>query len=157
MNSEKEMLEQMKNDLDKERYHTIQNQLEDLQSEYDAISEAKDRAFGEDKLNNIDKEIQKTNELIDKQKEYIDAISADLPVDKAVMDAYYKNLIGGTIQYDERGNISNYDQIYNFITSMREEKYNEYIAAISNFLKSEKVYPFSAECFVDTIITEVLK
>ena len=52
---------------------------------------------------------------------------------------------------------SNYDQIYNFITSMREEKYNEYITAISNFLKSEKVYPFSAECFVDTIITEVLK
>ena len=110
-----------KNDLDKERYHTIQNQLEDLQSEYDAISEAKDRAFGEDKLNNIDKEIQKTNELIDKQKEYIDAISADLPVDKAVMDAYYKNLIGGTIQYDERGNISNYDQIQDAMFA----KYNQ--------------------------------
>lgn len=117
-----------KNDSDKERYHTLQNQLEDLQSEYDAISEAKDKAFGEDKLNNIDKEIQKTNELIDKQKEYIDAISTNLPIDKAVMDAYYKDLIGGTIEYDERGNISNYDQIqdamfakYNQMTSLDED------------------------------------
>ena len=110
-----------KNDSDKERYHTLQNQLEDLQSEYDAISEAKDRAFGKDKLNNIDKEIQKTNELIDKQKEYIDAISADLPVDKAIMDAYYTDLIGGMIEYDERGNISNYDQIQDAMF----EKYNQ--------------------------------
>ena len=110
-----------KNDSDKERYHTLQNQLEDLQSEYDAISEAKDRAFGRDKLNNIDKEIQKTNELIDKQKEYIDAISADLPVDKGVMDAYYTDLIGGIIEYDKRGNISNYDQIQDAMFA----KYNQ--------------------------------
>jgi hypothetical protein len=27
------------------------------------------------------------------------------------MQAYYKDLIGGSIQFDENGNISNYDQI----------------------------------------------
>ena len=37
------------------------------------------------------------------------------------MDAYYKNLIGGTIQYDERGNISNYDQIQDAMFA----KYNQ--------------------------------
>ena len=100
-----------KNDSDKERYHTLQNQLEDLKSEYDSISEAADRAFGKEKLKAIDDEINKTDELINKQEEYLDAIKENLPVDKAVMDAYYTDLIGGTIKYDERGNISNYDQI----------------------------------------------
>lgn len=100
-----------KNDSDKTRYHTLQNQLEDLRSEYDSISEAADRAFGKEKLKAIDDEINKTDELINKQEEYLDAIKKNLPIDKAVMDAYYTDLIGGTIKYDERGNISNYDQI----------------------------------------------
>ena len=100
-----------KNDSDKTRYHTLQNQLEDLKSEYDSISEAADRAFGKEKLKAIDDEINKTDELINKQEEYLDAIKENLPVDKTVMDAYYTDLIGGTIKYDERGNISNYDQI----------------------------------------------
>lgn len=101
-----------KSDSDKERYHTLLNQLEDLNAEYDNISEAKDRAFGKDKLKNLDAEIAKTDELIDKQEEYLDAIEANLPVDKAVMDAYYQDTIGGpAIEYDEKGNIANYDAI----------------------------------------------
>jgi hypothetical protein len=35
-----------KNDSEKERYHTLQNQLEDLTAEYDALADASDRAFG---------------------------------------------------------------------------------------------------------------
>lgn len=101
-----------KNDSDKERYHTLTNQLEDIKAEYDDISEASDRAFGKDKLKNLDAQIEKTDELIDKQEEYLDAIEANLPVDKAVMDAYYQDTIGGpVIEYDERGNIANYDAI----------------------------------------------
>ena len=82
-----------------------------MKAEYDSISEAADRAFGKDKLKAIDSEISKTDELINKQKEYVDAIKANLPIDKSVMDAYYADVIGGNIQYDERGNISNYDAI----------------------------------------------
>ena len=110
-----------KNDSDKTRYHTLQNQLEDLKAEYDSISEAADRAFGKDKLKAIDSEISKTDELINKQKEYVDAIKANLPIDKSVMDAYYADVIGGNIQYDERGNISNYDQIQDAMFA----KYNQ--------------------------------
>ena len=110
-----------KNDSDKERYHTIQNQLEDLRSEYEQIADAKDRAFGSDKLKNIDEEINKTQELINKQEEYLDAISADLPVDKAIMDEYYRQLIGGRIEYDENGNIANFDAIQDAMYA----KYNQ--------------------------------
>ena len=130
---------------DKTRYHTLQNQLEDLKAEYDSISEAADRAFGKDKLKAIDSEINKTDELINKQKEYVDAIKANLPVDKAVMDAYYTDLIGGNIQYDERGNISNYDAIqdamfnkYNQMTEMYDEDSQEWQVFEKKYEQLEK-------------------
>lgn len=118
-----------KNDSDKTRYHTLQNQLEDLSAEYDKIADASDRAFGEDKLKKIDDEIVKTDELIKKQEEYIDAISTNLPIDKSIMEAYYNDVIGGpAIQFDENGNIANYDAIqdamyakYNAMTAYDEE------------------------------------
>ena len=134
-----------KNDSDKTRYHTLQNQLEDLRSEYDSISEAADRAFGKEKLKAIDDEINKTDELINKQEEYLDAIKENLPVDKAVMDAYYTDLIGGTIEYDERGNISNYDQIqdamfdkYNQMTDIYDEDSEEWQVFEKKYEQLEK-------------------
>jgi hypothetical protein len=48
---------------DGERYHYLNNQLEDLEAEYDAISDAADRAFGADKLKLMDDQIEKTKEL----------------------------------------------------------------------------------------------
>lgn len=118
-----------KSSSEKTRYHTLQNQLEDLTAEYDALADASDRAFGQDKLDAIDAEIKKTDELIDKQEEYLQAIQSDLPVDKSVMTAYYNDTIGGpAMQFDENGNISNYDQIqdamfnkYNAMTAYDEE------------------------------------
>lgn len=134
-----------KNTGDKTRYHTLQNQLEDLKAEYDSISEAADRAFGKDKLKAIDSEISKTDELINKQKEYVDAIKANLPIDKAVMDAYYTDLIGGNIQYDERGNISNYDAIqdamfnkYNQMTDRYDEDSQEWQVFEKKYEQLEK-------------------
>jgi len=125
-----------KNDSDKERYHTITNQLEDLKSEYEKIAEASDRAFGADKLANMDKEIAKTDELIEKQKEYVDAINEYVGIDKAVMIdfwngidsegdevSYFEDLVEElnkelddkitmpAIEFDEKGNILNYDEL----------------------------------------------
>ena len=118
-----------KSDSDKERYHTLKNQLEDLKANYEDISEAKDRAFGLDKLDLYDSEIESLDKLINKQEEYLDAIAKDLPIDKSVMEAFYNDVIGGpTIQFDEMGNISNFDQIqdamYNKYNSMAD-KYTE--------------------------------
>ena len=134
-----------KSDSDKTRYHTLTNQLEDLADEYDSISEAADRAFGKDKLNAIDSEIRKTDELIAKQEEYIAAISQDLPIDKAIMEGYYNDLIGGKIQFDEKGNILNYDAIqdamyakYNAMASTYTEDSEEWQIFEKQFEQLEK-------------------
>ena len=97
---------------DKERYHTIKNQIEDLNSAYDDLNKAKDRAFGKDRLKYMDSEISKTQELIDAQEEYLRQIRANLPTDKSIMEEAYNSYIGGPgIEYDESGNISNFDEI----------------------------------------------
>ena len=49
----------------------------------------------QEKLDNIDTQIEKTDELIDKQEEYLDAISQNLPIDKNIMTAYYNDVIDG--------------------------------------------------------------
>jgi hypothetical protein len=93
-----------------------------LSAAYDKVSEAANRAFGKDKIKLIDEEIAATDDLIDKQEEYIDAISTNLPIDKALMTGYYDEIIGGTeMQFDENGNISNYDDI----EAAMQAKYNE--------------------------------
>lgn len=101
-----------KNYSDKERYHTIKNQIEDLNSAYDDLNKAKDRAFGKDRLKYMDSEISKTQELIDAQEEYLRQIKANLPTDKSIMEKAYNEYIGGpAIEYDASGNISNFDEI----------------------------------------------
>ncbi len=50
---------------------------------------------------------------------------------------------------------SSYEQLYQFMKNMNEKTYSEYIGNIKLFLQSEKSYPFSAECFVDTLINEI--
>lgn len=135
-----------KSSSEKTRYHTLQNQLEDLTAEYDALADASDRAFGQDKLDAIDAEIAKTDELINKQEEYLQAIQSDLPVDKSVMTAYYNDVIGGpAIQFDENGNISNYDQIqdamfnkYNAMTAAYDEESLEWQTFEKQYEQLEK-------------------
>lgn len=50
-----------------------------------------------------------------------------------------------------------YEELYKYLKNMPDEEYLGYIDAIRNFIKSDKIYPFSAECFADTIIREILK
>ena len=101
-----------KNYSDKERYHTIKNQIEDLNSAYDDLNKAKDRAFGKNRLKYMDSEISKTQELIKAQEEYLRQIKVNLPTDKSIMEEAYNSYIGGpAIEYDASGNISNFDEI----------------------------------------------
>lgn len=130
-----------KNDSDKERYHTVLNQLEDLNAEYDDLSKAKDRAFGKDRLDYMDAEIKKTDELIAKQGEYLDEIKGYLPVDKAVMEAYYKDLINGPeMLFDEKGNISNFDAIQDAMYAKYNQMTEMYTDDDTNWEIFEKKY-----------------
>ena len=99
---------------EKERYHVVENQLEDLEAQYDKIAKAKDRAFGKEKLKLMDQEIAKQKEIIAKQKEYLDQAKTNLAADKKKMDKY-------GAKYDKNGTITNYDSL----VESQVKKYND--------------------------------
>jgi len=49
------------------------------------------------------------------------------------------------------------DELYSYLKNMSDKEYMKYLDAIKNFIKSDKIYPFSAECFANTVINEILK
>ena len=57
----------------------------------------------------------------------------------------------------DRRKFQTYDELYKYLKNMPDEKYLDYLDAIKNFIKSNKIYPFSAECFAETIVREILK
>lgn len=72
---------QKKNDI--ERYHEIKDEIDNLQRAYDQLNKAKDRAWGQDKINLIQAEIDKTEDLIDAQKRYLEQIRENKALDDA--------------------------------------------------------------------------
>lgn len=122
---------------DKDRYHTIKNQIEDLSAGYDDINKAKDRAFGKERLKYMDQEIAKTDELIKAQKKYLSEIENYLPIDKEIMEKAYNEYIGGPgIEYDISGNISNFDEIQDAMF----DKYNSMANAYTDDSDEWKVF-----------------
>lgn len=63
--------------------------------------------------------------------------------------------IPGRCFIDKR-HFDTYESLYEYMTSMTDEEYEGYIAAIEDFLRSEKAYPFSIEYFVQTLSREIL-
>jgi len=57
----------------------------------------------------------------------------------------------------DKREFDNYNDLYNFINKMDKKTYMKYLDSIENFLRSDKVKPFKAETFADTIITEIIK
>lgn len=55
----------------------------------------------------------------------------------------------------DRRKFDTYEQLYQYISSMDKERYLNYISAIENFLMSEKGYPFSTDCFIQTLTKEM--
>lgn len=110
-----------------ERYHAIKKQLDNLSREYDNLSAAKDRAFGENRLRIIDQETAKLEEQIAAQKHYVDEIDSYYSQDRAAIAAY------GAV-FDEDGIITNYEQIMQeqldifnaSLTDEAEESYKDF-------------------------------
>ena len=55
----------------------------------------------------------------------------------------------------DRRNFGSYEELYSYLKNMPDKEYLDYLDAIKNFIKSDKIYPFSAECFADTIVNEI--
>lgn len=88
-----------------ERYHEINEALEDTENQLDAISKAKDRAFGPDKLKYMDQELAKQKELLNLEKQKTQEAQNYYKVDRAAILKYGASL-------DSSGRITNYDELF---------------------------------------------
>ncbi len=56
----------------------------------------------------------------------------------------------------DRRNFRTYEELYSYLKNISDKGYMEYLDAIKSFIKSDRIYPFSAECFADTIMKEIV-
>ena len=115
-----------------ERYYYITNVIEDLNRELDSLSNAKDDAWGPNRIKAMDKEIAKLKQVRAATKQYADEIKTNLATDKSNAEEY-----GAVI--GENGIISNYDalmaQWVNELNTAKVDNYNSYedqIVALKN-------------------------
>jgi len=62
-----------------------------------------------------------------------------------------------TDTFIDKRNFNTYEELYSYLKNMSDKEYMRYLDAIKNFIKSDKIYPFSAECFAETLSSEILK
>lgn len=88
-----------------DRYYTISRQVEKLNKQLDELSKKTDRAFGQSKLNAMQAEIDKYNDLITANKEYLRQAEEWLANDRAKLEQY-------GAQFDANGIITNYEAMF---------------------------------------------
>ena len=104
-----------------ERYHVINNQIEDNEKALDQLSKAKDRAYGKARLNAMDAEIAKQRESVELAERKLQEVEKYLELDSGAIAAF-------GAEFDTNGTIVNYDQL------MQEQidKYNAAVEAYNN-------------------------
>jgi len=132
-----------------ERYHVINNQIETLGKQLTRIDTLYERAFGSQKLELLDKQINKQKQLIGKQKEYIKEIEKNLKLDKKnlqskgkkqywsetdqklkTVDTSAEKYLGMSVKFDKNGDILNYDKLM-------EENDKMYNKAVDEFNRKD--------------------
>ena len=109
---------------EKERYHTIKNQLEDITDNYDKISKAADRAFGKAKIKLLQEQQKELKKLTAAQQEYIKEIEQNLASDKKNLDQV-SAYVGFDVEFDENGTITNFDKIQDALYDIYNSKIDE--------------------------------
>lgn len=61
------------------------------------------------------------------------------------------------IKNTKRWKFRTYDELYDYLKSIPDREYMDYLDAIKNFIKSDKIYPFGAEYFAEKIVKEILE
>ena len=102
-------------------YHDINREIERLADSTDRLAEAKDRAFGDDKIKNLNAEIKAIQAEIKAQEKLIARAKQKIELDKQALKTY-----GAT--YDKNGEITNYDK-------MLQNEVNKYNAAVDTYNK----------------------
>ena len=107
---------------DPERSHLITRQLKDLQREYDRLDKIKEKCYGTNKLEAIQREVDVTNELIKGQKELIKETEDYLAIDASRL----RDLLEpGEFQIDENGNLLNFEELQEKYRKKAEEDKDE--------------------------------
>ena len=57
----------------------------------------------------------------------------------------------------DKRNYKTYEELYSYMKNMQEKEYMGYLEAIKNFIYSKRFYPFSVECFVKTLLENVIE
>lgn len=110
---------------EKERYHVINNQLEDISHNLNDIAQLKDRAFGKNKLNALKAENKELQAQAKAQAKLVKETENYLKVDKAAVQA-----LGATIGSD--GTITNYDALM----TNKVKSYNNSVLAYAKMQKA---------------------
>lgn len=109
-----------------ERYHEVKNELEAINHELEMISKEKDRAFGQAKIDAINKETKALEKQRKAQEKYHNEIRDNLKKDQQALAKY-----GATFDGDpDNPNITNYDE-------MVEAQVNKYNAAYSAYIQEQ--------------------
>ena len=109
---------------DKQRYHTVTNQLEDLTDAYDKVSKAADRAFGKSRIKLLREQQDALKDLAATQQDYIDEINNYYKQDLSNLDQV-SQYVGFDIQFDENGTITNFDAIQDKMYDMYNSHIND--------------------------------
>lgn len=110
---------------EKERYHVINNQLEDISHNLADIAQLKDRAFGKNKLNALKAENKELQAQAKAQAKLVKETENYLKADKAAVQA-----LGATIGSD--GTITNYDALM----TNKVKSYNNSVLAYAKMQKA---------------------
>lgn len=110
---------------EKERYHVINNQLEDISHNLNDIAQLKDRAFGKNKLNALKAENKELQAQAKAQAKLVKETEKYLKTDKAAVQA-----LGATI--GSNGTITNYDALM----TNKVKSYNNSVLAYAKMQKA---------------------
>lgn len=94
----------------KDRYHTVDQQLEDLSNRLDELGDAEDRAFGAEKIKTMAREMAKLNEQVAKYNDKLVEAKNYLTQDRAKAEDFASK-IDMSIQYGSNGEILNWDEL----------------------------------------------
>ena len=122
--TEKDEKQKKKAEDEIERYHKVRNELQDIEKELSLIGKAKDRAFGRNKIRQIDAETASLKKQSETQKKYLSEIQGWLEKDNAKAKEFGFEING-------EGLVTNYEENMKKLIDKVNGDYDDYIAKLN--------------------------
>ena len=122
--TEKDEKQKKKAEDEIERYHKVRNELQDIEKELSLIGKAKDRAFGRNKIRQIDAETASLKKQSETQKKYLSEIQGWLEKDNAKAKEFGFEING-------EGLVTNYEENMKKLIDKVNSDYDDYIAKLN--------------------------